>query len=151
MRHRASASLLGTAFALLLLPAALAAQTGGPTPGASRPAGCRGINGESSSINLVGRGGQPVSFPSYTTVADVHKDSPAEAAGIQPGDVLIAQDGRDLVGSPPRQPRLAGDTVQLVVLRGDREVPLTLVFGRWDPPEGETRACVRVDPASSGS
>ncbi len=146
MRHRASVSTLGAAFALLLLPAALAAQTAGPTPGSARPAGCRGINSESSSITRVGRDGQPYVFPSYATVADVQKDSPAEAAGLQIGDLLILQDGRDLVGSPPKQPRLAGDTVQLVVLRGGTEVPLTLVLGRWDPPEGETRICVPVEP-----
>jgi S1-C subfamily serine protease len=90
-----------------------------------------------------------VVFPSYATVADVQKDSPAELAGMRVGDVVLRQDGHDLVADPPAQPSLAGDTIQLVVMRGETEVPLTLVLGRWDPPEGDTRTCVRVEPASS--
>lgn len=87
-------------------------------------------------------------FPTYATVATVQKGSPAEVAGMRVGDIVILQDGRDVVGNPP-QPSLAGDTVQLVVVRGETEVPLTIVLGRWDPPEGETRTCLRVDPAAS--
>lgn len=146
MRHPASASLLG--FALVLLPAALAAQTGS-APGGSRPAGCRGTSSESSSITGVGPGGQPVVFPGYPRVIDVQKDSPAERAGMRFGDVVVVQDGHDLAADPPPPPRLAGDTVQLVVFRDGAEVPIHVVLGRWDPPEGETRTCVRVDPAST--
>ena len=148
MRHRASASTLGAAFALLLLPAALAAQTAAPTPAGTRPAGCRGTNSESTAVTAVGRGGQPVVFPGYATVTDVQKDSPAERAGMQVGDLVLRQNGRDLVADPPAQPSLAGDTVQLLVLRGEAQVPLTVVLGRWDPPTGDDRACIRVDPAS---
>jgi hypothetical protein len=147
MPHRSPISSLGAALALLLLPAALAAQTAGPTA-SSRPAGCRGITSESSSFEGVGPGGQRVVFPTYATVETVQKGSPAEAAGMRVGDIVILQDGRDVVGTPP-QPRLAGDTVQLVVVRGETEVPLTIVLGRWDPPEGETRVCLRVDPVAS--
>ncbi|HST60327.1 MAG TPA: PDZ domain-containing protein [Longimicrobium sp.] len=89
-------------------------------------------------------------FPGYTTVVDVQKDSPAERAGMQAGDRVLQQDGHDLVADPPAQPSLAGDTVQLLVLRGEATVPLTVVLGRWDPPEGEDRLCVLVDPVSSG-
>jgi hypothetical protein len=147
MPHRAPVSIFGAAFALLLLPAALAAQTAGPTASA-RPAGCRGVTSESSSFEGVGPGGQRVVFPTYATVATVQKGSPAEVAGMQVGDIVILQDGRDVVGNPP-QPSLAGDTVQLVVVRGETEVPLTIVLGRWDPPEGETRVCLPLDPAAS--
>ncbi len=146
MRHRAPASPSWAAFALLLLPAALAAQTSGPTPAGARPVGCRGTNTESSNITVVGRGGQPVVFPGYATVVDVRKDSPAERAGMQVGDVVLQQDGHDMVADPPAQPSLAGDTVRLLVLRGEATVPLTLVVGRWEPAEGETRVCVRVEP-----
>lgn len=149
MRHRPSVSTLGAAFALLLLPAALAAQTSALAQDDPRPVGCRGINTSSSPVSATRPGGQPILFPDYSTVDDVNKDSPAEVAGMQAGDVLILQNGRDLVGSPPAHPPRAGDTIQLVVQRGDREVPLTLVLGRWDPAEGESRTCVRVDPVSS--
>jgi hypothetical protein len=148
MRHPASVPIL-FAFALLLLPAAMAAQTDGTAQVVSRPAGCRGTNSESSSITGVGPGGQPVEFPSYTRVVEVYEGSPAQRAGMRAGDFVILQDGRDLVGNPPTEPSFAGDTVQLVVRRGDAEVPLTLVLGRWDPPQGETRTCVPVEPASS--
>ncbi|MBB4635297.1 hypothetical protein [Longimicrobium terrae] len=144
-------SILAPGLALLLLPAALVAQTAGPTPGGSRPGGCRGVNTESSSITGVWPGGKPVEFPSYPTVADVHKDSPAELAGMRRGDLIILQDGHDLVVDPPTQPSFAGDTVQLMVRRGDTEVPLTVVLGRWEPQSGEERVCVRVEPASSRS
>lgn len=146
---RQPGSTLAAAFALLLLPAALAAQTTGTAPAGSRPVGCRGTSSESSSISGVGPGGQTVVIPSYPRIVDVQEDSPAEVAGMRYGDLVLLQDGRDLVANPPTEPRLAGDTVQLVVLRGETEVPITIVLGRWDPPEGETRSCVRVDPASS--
>jgi S1-C subfamily serine protease len=85
-----------------------------------------------------------VTFPSYPEIESVQPGSPAEKAGMRPNDVVVLQDGRDLVGNPPTQPRLAGDTVVFVVRRGEVEVPLTVVLGRWDPPqetEGVTRLC----------
>lgn len=145
MPHRAFVSILGPGLAALLLPAALAAQT----PGGSRPAGCRGINTQTSAITGVAPDGQPVEFPSYPTVEAVNENSPAALAGMQREDIIILQDGRDVVADPPTEPHFAGDTIQLTVRRGDIEVPLTLVLGRWDPPQGETRVCVRVEASSS--
>lgn len=136
------------ALTLVLLPAALAAQT----PGASRPPGCRGTQGSSSSVTLgAGPNSPGVVIPSYTTVESVQEGSPAQAAGILPGDVVLMQNGRDLVGNPPTQPALAGDTVQLTVWRKGENVTLTVVLGRWDPPQeepGVTRVCRRVDVPS---
>ena len=136
------------ALALLLLPAALAAQT----PGASRPPGCRGTQSSTSTVTLGGGpNSQPVVIPSYSTVESVQEGSPAEAAGMLPGDVVLMQNGRDLVGNPPAQPALAGDTVQLTVWRKGENVNLTVVLGRWDPPQeqpGVTRVCRRVDAAT---
>ena len=90
-------------------------------------------------------------FPSYPEIVDVQPGSPAALAGMRVGDLVVVQDGRDLVADPPPQPRLAGDTVQLVVWRAGAEVPLTVVLGRWDPPEeapGVTRVC---RPVGTGS
>lgn len=145
MPHRAFVSIFGPGLAALLLPAVLAAQT----PGGSRPAGCRGINTQTSAISGVAPNGQRVELPSYPVVEAVHENSPAALAGMLRQDIIILQDGHDLVVDPPTEPHFAGDTVQLTVRRGDVEVPLTVVLGRWDPPEGETRVCVRVEPASS--
>jgi S1-C subfamily serine protease len=93
-------------------------------------------------------------FPSYSEVETVQPGSPAELAGMRQGDRVILQDGRDLIANPPTQPRLAGDTVQFVVRRDGVEVPLTVVLGRWDPPQeapGVTRICRPVGTGSGGS
>jgi S1-C subfamily serine protease len=134
MRHPASAL---AAFALLVLPAALAAQTPASTSAASRPAGCRGTLTQASSVSspLPGPDGQPIVIPSYSIVTEVYENSPAAAAGIKTGDMVLRQDGRDLVADPPSPPRLAGDTVELTVLRDGVILPITVVLGRWDPVE----------------
>ena len=147
MRLSPSVSIFPTVL-VLLLPAALAAQT----PAASRPVGCRGTNSSTSTVTLGGGpNGAPVVIPSYSTVESVQPGSPAEAGGMKAGDIVLTQDGYDLVGNPPPRPALAGDTVQLVVRRAGNNVTLTLVLGRWDPPqeqEGVTRVC---RPVTAGS
>lgn len=153
MRLSPSVSILPAVLALLLLPAALAAQTTGSTPGAQRPIGCRGTTTETSSITLPGPNGEPVEFPSYPMIESVQPGSPAERGGMKMGDLVLVQDGHDLVGDPPAPPALAGDTVQFLVWRDDREVPLTVVLGRWDPPEetpGVTRVCRPLGTGSGG-
>ena len=149
MQISPSASTLAKALVLLLLPAAAAAQTTGSAPDAPRPAGCRGTTSETSSFTLAGPNGQPVVFPSYPKIETVQPGSPAELAGMRRGDLVVVQDGRDLVADPPPQPRLAGDTVRFVVERDGVEVPITVVLGRWDPPQetpGVTRVCRPMGP-----
>lgn len=90
-------------------------------------------------------------FPSYPTIETVQPGSPAERAGFRIGDLVTVQNGHDLVGSPPTRPALAGDTVQFVVWRGDRQLTLTVVMGRWDPAEetpGVERVCRPLETAS---
>ena len=144
MRLSASAAIFPATLALLLLPAALAAQTSGSTPDASRPVGCRGTTSQTSSITMMLPDGQPVEVPGYPTIESVQPGSPAAIAGFRYGDLVAVQDGHDLVANPPTRPPLAGDTVQYVVWRGDNRVTLTVVMGRWDPPTeepGVTRVC----------
>lgn len=143
MRLSSSISTLVAAIAILAMPPALAAQTGA-TPSGARPPGCRGTNAQTSSIALERQGAPPVVFPGYAEVESVQPGSPAEQAGFRRGDIVVLQDGNDLIGSPPTQPHLAGDTVVFVVRRGEAEVPITVVLGHWDPPqeaEGVTRVC----------
>lgn len=144
MRLSYSVPILAAAFVLLPPPAALAAQTTGATPDASRPAGCRGTMSQTNSFGVARSDGGFVEIPSYPMVESVQPGSPAERAGLKYGDVVILQDGHDLVANPPTQPRLAGDTVQLVVQRDGREIPITIVLGRWDPAQetpGVDRVC----------
>ena len=144
MRLPPSVCTLAAAVAALLLPAALPAQAAAAAPAASRPAGCRGVTSQSSSFTLTPAGGTPIEFPSYGEIETVQPGSPAELAGFRPYDVVVAQNGHDLVANPPAQPALAGDTVVFVVRRNGTEIPLTVVLGRWDPPEaapGVTRVC----------
>jgi S1-C subfamily serine protease len=125
---------------LLHLPAALAAQTTAPTPGAPRPPGCRGVTSTTNTVSL----SPEWVFPSYAVIESVQPGSPAALAGFRPWDVVVMQDGRDLIANPPTQPALAGDTVVFTVRRNDVEIPLTVVMGRWDPPQeapGVTRIC----------
>jgi S1-C subfamily serine protease len=144
MRLSPSRSALAAALLALAVPAALPAQAAASTPAASRPAGCRGVTSGSSSIVLARPDGSSWEFPTYSTIESVQPGSPAERAGFKPGDVVVLQDGQDMVGHPAEHPPLAGDTVVFTVRRGDAEVPLKVVMGRWDPPEeapGVDRIC----------
>jgi membrane-associated protease RseP (regulator of RpoE activity) len=151
MRISPSVSTLAAALALLVLPTALAAQTTGSTPNDTRPPGCRGTSTQASAITLARPDGDPIVIPSYSEVLSVQPGSPAERAGMRIGDLVVAQNGYDLVANPPPRPALAGDTVQLLVRRAGAEIPLTIVLGRWDPPQeapGVTRVCRPVDGAA---
>jgi hypothetical protein len=141
-------TLAAVALALLLLPAALAAQTTEPAPAPSRPPGCRGTNTQTSSFTMPRAGGGNVTFPSYPEIETVQPGSPAERGGMRARDVVLAANGHDLIADPPA-PALAGDTVVFLVRRNDVEIPLTVVMGRWDPPQeapGVTRVCKPLAP-----
>src|SRR5688572_18702177 len=128
--------------AALLLPAALAAQA---APAGQRPPGCRGTFVSTGQIGLPGpTPDEPILIPDYPVITDVIPGSPAERAGMRVNDVIILQGPWDLVGNPPQTPALAGDTVVFTVLRDRREMQITVVMGRWDPPqpvEGVDRVC----------
>lgn len=153
MRRSPSRLFLPALLAALLLPAALAAQTADSTQAAARAAGCRGTRAQTSSFTLQREGADPVVFPSYPQVESVQPGSPAERAGMRPGDVVILIDGHDVIANPSRKAYLAGDTVPFVVRRDGAEVPLTIVLGRWDPPQetpGVDRVCHPVAAGSGG-
>jgi S1-C subfamily serine protease len=64
-------------------------------------------------------------------VVEVAPDSPAEAAGLRPEDLIVAVDGRMVAGVGELQRLMVGDrvgaAVQLDVVRGGRRVELRLV------------------------
>ncbi len=71
----------------------------------------------------------------YLTVISPMPGSPAERAGLQAGDQIIAIDGEDMTGVDPELARRkvlgpAGTTVHLTVLRKGEEKPLEITITR---------------------
>lgn len=71
----------------------------------------------------------------YLTIISPIAGSPAEAAGLKPGDQIIAIDGEDMTGIPPEQARQkvlgpANSTVTLTVARKGESEPLEFVITR---------------------
>ena len=84
-------------------------------------------------------------------VASVIKGGPAEKAKIQPGDVVLKFDGRD-VSEMRRLPRIVADTevgkkVPVVVWREGKEVRLDAIVGQL---EEETKVAARTDSGKGG-
>ncbi len=75
-------------------------------------------------------------------VADVMKDSPAEAAGLKPGDIVVEFNGAPIKDVTELQKRVAavepGRATPLVVLRDKVSTPLTVKIG--EQPGEETAA-----------
>lgn len=82
--------------------------------------------------------------PVGVIVEDVYKDSPAEAAGLRPGDVVVAVDGHDVEDAQALRFRLAtgriGESVTLTVQRKGKEttVAMPLVAPPEKPPRNTT-------------
>ena len=71
----------------------------------------------------------------YLSIISPIEGSPAEAAGLKPGDLIVAIDGVDMTGTPPEEARQkvigpAGTTVTLTVAREGQEEPLEFVITR---------------------
>ncbi len=71
----------------------------------------------------------------YLTIVSPIEGSPAEAAGLKPGDQIIAIDGVDMTGISPEQARQkvlgpVGSTVTLSIARKGQEEPLEFVLTR---------------------
>ena len=78
--------------------------------------------------------GALVSSPAGSDEPAVIPSSPAEAAGLQEGDIITAIDGRRIDGTNPLDDVLSkydpGDTVLLSVLRSGEEMGIRLTLGR---------------------
>lgn len=71
----------------------------------------------------------------YLSIISPIEGSPAEAAGLKPGDLIIAIDGVDMTGTPPEEARQkvigpAGTPVTLTVAREGQEEPLDFIITR---------------------
>ncbi len=85
-------------------------------------------------------------------VTAVIAGSPAEAAGLQAGDVILAVAGRDAVNivDASRFVRLhQGQTFDLEVRRAGDPLHLS-VYGRWAPPAGEGPTGISIAPVAVG-
>ena len=71
----------------------------------------------------------------YLTITSPIEGSPAEAAGLKPGDKVIAIDGEDMTGATPEEARQkvlgpAGTQVKLTISREEEPQPLEFVVTR---------------------
>jgi len=80
-------------------------------------------------------------------IADVTKDSPAEKAGLKPGDVVLSADGRAIEDSSALSRYIAskapGTSVRLQVLRDGTRSTMSLTLGTF-PDEGDREEAVQA-------
>ena len=103
-----------------------------------------GAGGESVSADIADSLG--MDHPYGAIIGDVYPGSPAAHAGVIPGDIVLAIDGRDVQDVAGLRYRLAtvsvGDEVALTVLR--RGEHLTLTAKLMEPPETPPRHSTTV-------
>jgi serine protease Do len=89
-------------------------------------------------------------------VAGIAEDGPAKPAGIEPGDVIVRFDGKDIKEMRDLQRIVAdtpvGKTVDVVVIRKGKEETRQVKLGRLEDGEKKELAAVKPDaPAGPGS
>lgn len=76
-------------------------------------------------------------LPVGVYIVEVIKDSPADKAGLQPGDVIIGIDGKDIKTGDEilkiRDLHKAGDSIKILFVREEKERAVTLVFEEYVP------------------
>ena len=96
--------------------------------------------------------GLSMATPAGALVAGVTEDGPAEAAGIEPGDVIVEFDGRK-IGAMHELPRMVADQpigkeVDVLVLRKGKEQHIKVVLGRLEESEAAAAAAAPGDEPS---
>ena len=80
--------------------------------------------------------------PRGALVCDVVAGSPAQKAGLKPGDRIFSVDGRKIIRAADLREAVAGhyagETISIVILRGDREFQTKIELTR--PPETKKRS-----------
>lgn len=80
-------------------------------------------------------------------VHEVAPDSPAEMAGIEPGDILLRLNGEPVNSTADLQRYLQlnlGKEIKLLVRHGDLTTEELKVIPRWKPPEGQGAVGVAI-------
>ncbi|MCC7103976.1 MAG: site-2 protease family protein [Chloroflexi bacterium] len=95
--------------------------------------------------------GWPTEIPNTVTISRVADGSPAQAAGVKDGDVVVSLDGQTIPNLDDFR-RITnanlGRSLALVVQRGSGEVTLT-VTPRVSPPEGQGAMGVGIQSVTS--
>ncbi len=89
----------------------------------------------------VERGGEPVRLPfdpGYPKVASVFKDSPADRAGLKPGDAIIAVDGQKMTSTLAISDYISKHAAQAISLTFERDGVQHTVKVKPEAPVGET-------------
>ena len=88
-------------------------------------------------------GDGPLRWADYPVVSHVYSGSPAQAAGLQVGDVILRVNGRDGTDTRAYRAGQPGSTYSLVVQRGFRELQISYVLveptwlrSEWTPHPG---------------
>ena len=93
--------------------------------------------------------------PRGALVAEVMEGSPAQQAGLQSGDIVLAYDGEDVQLSSDLPPMVGrtpiGETAQLTVLRGGEEIELDVEIGKLPEQGGEKEAAPADSSGDSSS
>jgi regulator of sigma E protease len=97
--------------------------------------------------SLIAAFGQP---EDYVLVGVISEDSPAESAGLRPGDLILRVDGEELTEADDPISALqtiatdqAGETIELLLLRNGEEVSAELI-PRENPPPGDGRIGIGI-------
>ena len=90
-----------------------------------------------------------------TQVAGVVQDSAAQAAGLKPGDRLLAVDGVAANGDPERiraelQSGTPGETVTLTIARGEETITRAATLQQLEDATGNVRTGPRDGPPPGG-
>lgn len=92
-------------------------------PSTTMPRGWLGFNAQGPVFHLFDNDGDHVTYFAYPQILSVDPESPADRAGIVPGDILVAFNGTDVVGHEFNLTRLMEpETKVAVTIRRDGEV-----------------------------
>ncbi len=92
--------------------------------------------------------------PRGALIAEVMSNSPAEAAGLKAGDIVLGYDGEEIRLSSDLPPKVGrtpvGETATLEVLRGGERIDLPVLIGQL-PDEGGQPATPAPTPESNAA
>lgn len=97
--------------------------------------------------------GAQAEMGNFAQIAGVVPGAPAELAGIQPGDIVIAFNGEPITGMDDFRALTqtnAGQEVTVTLLRGDQTLDVSLT-PRLNPPEGQGAMGIVIWPAYAES